>query len=181
MTNILFVHDPKNSNGSLFVHSLRQAMPDQNIQIKEAGVSTLLLDTSEYDLVHFLHSASSRISSLVKKAKGKTRTIQTLFSTPSSKESYKKILFADHATVFSESEKTTAEQQAAGIPVTCVVPCMDLPPVSERKPAGWLRSEFGAGDLLLTVGFAELNNQPEFMSVLYIAREFQRRKNFRLL
>jgi glycosyltransferase involved in cell wall biosynthesis len=181
MTNILFVHDPKNETGSLFVHSLRRAMPDQNIQIKEAGVATLLLDTSEHDLVHFFHSASSRISSLVKKTKGKTKTVQTVLSTPSKKESYKKILFGNQAVVFSESEKIAAEKQADGISVTCVLPCMDLPPVSERKPAGWLRSEFAAEDLLLTVGFVELNDQEEFMSALYIAREYQRRKNFRLL
>ena len=167
--------------GSAFVGTLHRTIHGPNIQIKETGLTTLTLDSSKQDLVHFFHSASSRISSLVKKTKGKTKTVQTLFSVPQKEESYKDILFADQIVVFSEQEKIAALKYANGTQVDCILPCLDLPAIAQRKPSALLRTEYSAGESLLIVGFAPLSTQQEFMSLLYIVREYQRRSGFRFL
>lgn len=167
--------------GSAFIGTLQRAIHGPNIQIKEAGITTLMLDSSKQDLIHFFHSASSRLSSLVKKTKGKTRTVQTLFSTPQKEDHYKDILFADHIVVFSEQEKTAAAKYTKGARVDCILPCIDLPSVAQRKPSTLLRTEYSAAESLLIVGFAQLSSQQDFMSLLYIVREYQRRAGFRFL
>jgi glycosyltransferase involved in cell wall biosynthesis len=179
--NILFVFDPKNSAGKSFVQALHQAMQDWQITLKETSHPSFLFDYKNYDLVHVFHSASSGLPALLNRAKGKTHTVQTVFTAPKKQDDYGKIICAEHSIVFSEQEKKAIQQVVSGAAVDCVLPCVELPPLAQRKPPGQVRSELGVGESLLSTGFAELTNQKDFLSVLYVVREYQRRGGFRLL
>ncbi len=178
---ILYIYDSKNEPGKAFVRALQKYMKGPEIALKDSGTSTLLFDIKKYDLVHFFFSASTKLPALVKKAKGQIRTVQTILSAPEKPEEYEKILFADHAVVFTDQEKVAAEPYALGKSIDCIPPCLELPPVAERQPSAKIRSDVAPGDRLLTVALGELSTQQQFMSLLYIVREYQRRGRFRLL
>ena len=179
--NILFVLDRKNAAGKLFVQALRGAMQGWQITLKEVTPPAFLFDSKNHDLIHVFHSASSGLTSILNRVKGKTRTVQTVFSAPKKPQEYAKIIRAEHAIVFSEEEKKAVRQYSPEAMVDCIQPCTELPSLTQRKSPGRIRSEFAVGDRLFSIGFAELNNQKDFMSVLYIVREYQRRGGFRLL
>ncbi len=178
---ILFVHDPKNEPGKAFVQTLQKTIRGPEITLKEAGMTTLFLDVKKYSLVHFFLSASSKFASLVKKTKGKSKTIQTILSIPEKPEDYPGLVFADHAIVFSNQEKAEMEKYMPGTSVDSILPCLELPPVSERKSTMQVRAELSPGNQMLIVAFGELTNQKDFTSLLYILREYQRRGVFRVL
>lgn len=176
---ILFVHDPKNAPGKAFVQALQKSIRGPEITLKAAGVTTLFFDAKKYSLMHFFLPATSKFASLIKKTKAKT--IQTILSIPEKPKDYPDILFADHVVVFSNQERADVKKYMPEIPVDSILPCLELPPVSERKPAQHVRAEFATGNQMLIVAFGELTNQQDFTSLLYILREYQRRGVFRLL
>jgi glycosyltransferase involved in cell wall biosynthesis len=179
--NILFVHDSKSASGKAFVQTLQKSIQGPAVSIEEAARTSLLFDFKKYNVIHFFLSASSKFTSVIRKAKGKTRTVQTLLSIPEKLEEYANLLNADHVIVFSEHEKAEAQKYANDIPVNCILPCLELPSITQRKPAAQVRSEFASEDQLLTVALGELTSQQTFTSLLYIIREYQRRGGFRVL
>jgi hypothetical protein len=178
---ILFVVPAENQQARQFASSLKHAMPHRNIAITDAGITGLLFELRKHDLVHFFLPAAGRSAPWLRKIGAKAKTVHTLLSQPSSAAQYKDALIGDAIVVFSESARAAIEQNAPGKRVTVAPPCIHLPDATTLSPASTVRQKAGVAERMLVITLNEMTDRNEFDSLLYIAREFNRREVFRFL
>jgi hypothetical protein len=163
------------------IQSLANALTDWEIQISDAGLTTLLFQVKKYDIAHFFMPAS-RSSSIRFARKGpKTKIIQTLTSGAENPAEYKNLIFGDSAVTFCDSDKKAIQTQHSGISVETILPCSPQPAAPLLQSAAQLRAKFDVEERLLVVSLSDFSDHSHFSAFLYTAREYQRRDGFRFL
>jgi glycosyltransferase involved in cell wall biosynthesis len=178
---ILFVIPPADAEAAQFVHSLKNALHGAEVTITDAKLGTLLFEARKYDLVHFFIRPGGKSSQFVRKPGEKARSVQTVLSRPTAKADINKLLFADSIIVLSEGTKKLIERQVDSSRICVIRPCVDLPDPTQLAPSSVVRERFNVGERMLVIVLNDMQNQKEFDSFLYIAREYNRRDVFRFL
>ncbi len=171
---ILFVIPAGNEPCSAFAQVLKDAMRNWNITITRASLTTSLFEMRKYDLVHFFSAGSARKSS------GKARIVHTLISQPEKPERYRSFLGSQMVT-FSQSAKSAVETHAPGIHVEIIPPCISIPDPVSLTPPSKIRQDLSVGDRMMVVALSDISSRKEFDAFLYVAREYNRREQFRFL
>lgn len=177
---ILYIFEPENDSCRIYVTALKNALPNWNITMDAGGVATLL-ELRKYHLAHFFHTADSGTPRLVRRFKGNAKLVQTLLSRPENPADYKNLLFADHCIVFSDQMKLAAEKHAPGHEVHRIAPCFPLPDVNLLQPSSQVREKFEVEDRIMAVALSDVSSRSDFVSFVYVVREYNRRGGFRFL
>jgi len=177
---ILFVRPAGVSEAGTVIQSLATALSDWEIQISDAGLTTVLFELKKYDIAHFFMPAS-RSSSIRFARKGpKTKIIQTFTSGAEDPVEYKNLVFGDCVVTFSDSDKKAIQTQNPGVPVETILPCPQAT-APLMQSAAEMREKYDVADRLLVVSLNDFSDQSHFSAFLYTAREYQRREGFRFL
>jgi glycosyltransferase involved in cell wall biosynthesis len=177
---ILFVYDPEIDSSAVFADTLRKALAGWDIIVTGAKLTTLLFETRKYNVVHLFMPAGVKSSKFIHKLKGKRKIIHTLISAPQEKD-YKNLIGADSFVVFSDNDRKKIRELMPGTNVELIPPTVELPDINILQPSSELRQQFEVGERLLVLALSDVTNKQQFDFFLYIAREYNRRNEFRLL
>jgi glycosyltransferase involved in cell wall biosynthesis len=177
---ILFIYDPEIDSSAVFANTLRKALAGWNVTASGARLTTLLFETRKYNIVHLFMPVGVKASKFIHKLKGKTKIIHTLLSAPQ-EEDYKNLVGVDCFIVFSDSDRKKIRELMPGTYVELIHPTVELPDINILQPSSELRQQFEVGERLLALALNDVTNKQQFDFFLYIAREYNRRNEFRLL
>jgi hypothetical protein len=176
---ILLVRPAGVSEAGALIQSLANALTDWEIQVSDAGLTTVLFELKKYDIAHFFMPASTSSSTRFAKKGSKTKIIQTFTSGVENPSEYKNLIFGDCVVTFCDADKIAIQARHPGVPVETILPCS--PQVSLLQSPAELRSKFNVGERLLVVSLSDFPDHSHFSAFLYTAREYQRRDGFRFL
>jgi hypothetical protein len=177
---ILFVYDPEIDSSAVFADTLRKALAGWDITVTGAKLTTLLFETRKYNVVHLFMPAGVKASKFVHKLKGKTKIVHTLVSSPQ-EEDYKNLAGVDCFVVFSDGDRKKIRELMPGKIVELIPPTVELPDINILQPSSELRQHFDVGERLLALALSDITDKQQFDFFLYIAREYNRRNEFRFL
>lgn len=177
---ILFVYDPEIDPSAVLAHNLRKALAGWDITVSGAKLTTLLFETRKYNVVHLFMPAGAKASKFVHKLKGKTKIIHTLVSSPQ-EDDYKNLIAVDCFVVFSDSDRKKIREVLPGTMVELIPPTVELPDINILQPSSEIRQQFDVGERVLALALNDISNKQQFDFFLYIAREYNRHDEFRLL
>ena len=177
---ILFVYDPEIDSSAVFAETLRRALAGWDITVSGAKLTTLLFETRKYNIVHLFMPAGVKASKFINKLKGKTKIILTFVSSPQEAD-YKHLIGVDRFVVFSDSDRKKIRELISGATVELIPPTVELPDINILQPSSEIRQQFDVGERLLVLALNDVSNKQQFDFFLYIAREYNRRNEFRLL
>jgi glycosyltransferase involved in cell wall biosynthesis len=177
---ILFVYDPEIDQSAVLAHTLRKALAGWDITVTGAKLTTLLFETRNYNLVHLFMPANAKAAKFIHKLKGKTKIIHTLVSSPQ-EEDYKNLIGVDCFVVFSDNDRKKIRELFPGTLVELIPPTVELPDINILQPSSEIRQQFNVGERLLALALNDISNKNQFDFFLYMAREYNRHDQFRLL
>ncbi len=177
---ILFVYDPDIDASAIFANTLRKALAGWDITVSGAKFTTLLFETRNYNVVHLFMPAGAKAAKFAHKLKGKTKIVHTLVSSPQ-EEDYKNLVGVDCFVVFSDNGRKKIRELMPGTMVELIPPTVELPDINILQPSSELRQQFDVGERLLALALNDITDKQQFEFFLYIAREYNRRNEFRLL
>jgi glycosyltransferase involved in cell wall biosynthesis len=179
-TEVLFLCDRKNAPALLFAETLKSFLQGWTIAIESPGWTTLTFDLSKYGLVHVFASPSQIDTGMVKKLENRKSALTFLNPVSNAKE-YRGKITSGHITVFSQAEAAMIRENQPEALVHAIPPCLPAPDVPGLPPSIELRNRFEVGDRFLVIVFGNLSMQKHFDTYLYLVREYQRRRVFRVV